>query len=113
VADISFNAAGNMLLGERGVRAKSYPIPHTSRALQHYLRGRLLAAARHLQDRRYDWRENGAGGGHDNLIMAVPFAAFPLRRRAASPEQRQQQLPDAIYGYRGFRPTGGRTRQAS
>ena len=38
VADISFSPSGRMLLGERGIYALSYPMPHFARALE-YVKG--------------------------------------------------------------------------
>jgi len=106
VSDISFSANGKMLLGERGITAQTQPYPHYARALEYACAGGCWLSANTYMVGDYGTKENCAGGvDYDRF----PFTSGVLGRVWASGDaiHLYGSYPDAIYGYQGFRPTGG------
>ena len=105
VADISFSAAGKMLLGERAVGYKTNPGAHDARVLEFACSGGCWLPANKYGIGAYYAKENAAGGVDYDLR---PFGGptSPIGRVWASGDAIHLNTPyfDSIYGYQGLRP---------
>ncbi len=106
VADISFSPQGRMLLGERGIYALSYPMPHFARALEYicssgcWVPGNtyLLGVSNGFNAEGgvdYDAHPYNGPGGAIGRVWATSDAIHIIG---------QNSYTDDIYGYQGLRP---------
>ena len=105
VADISFNAAGKMLLGERSTYYKTGVGAHDAVVLEFACAGGCWVPANKYAIGAYSAKENAAGGvDYDNHAFSGP--ASPIGRVWASGDALHLNTPylDSIYGYQGMRP---------
>lgn len=106
VSDISFDANGRMLLGERGISFDTYSESHFCRVLEYVCSGGCWVPGNPFGVGDYFNNENSAGGvDYDHF----PYTGSPIGRVWASGDALHlfNTYPDAVYGYQGFRPTGG------
>ncbi len=102
VSDISFSAGGKMLLGERGIELETIPSPHQARLLEYVCSGGCW-----LPGNTYDVGaaspENSSGGvDYDRHAWNTQSIG-----RVWSSGDALQWSPNTVYGYAGFRPSGG------
>ena len=105
IADISFNAIGKMLLGERSAYSKTGVGAHDSSVLEFACAGGCWVPANKYAIGAYNAKENAAGGvDYDNHAFSGP--ASPIGRVWASGDALHLNTPylDSIYGYQGMRP---------
>lgn len=106
VADISFDASGKMLLGERGISGKTYPNAHQSRVLEYACNAGCWVPANQYLTGILGTQEN-AEGGVDYDPHAFGGPASTIGRVWATSDAIHfgpPQYPDVIYGFQGFRP---------
>lgn len=106
VSDISFNAAGRMLLGERGINGATFTSPHMARNLEYLCEAGCWVAANAYQLGVCCLGAN-AGGGVD--YDGFTYTGGPLGRVWGTAEAIHLGYPNGveIFGYQGSRPTGG------
>jgi hypothetical protein len=106
VSDISFSAAGRMLLGERGVTQLTIPTAHEARVLEYECVGGCWLPANPFAIGIIT-PENSAGGvDYDRF----PYTGSQLGRVWATGDALHGAIPpytDVLYGIQGFRPSGG------
>lgn len=105
VSDISFSAAGRMLLAERGMVNETQTYAHAARVLEFACEGGCWTATNLFAVGSFS-PENAAGGvDYDRH----PYAGGAIGRVWASGDALHLGFPytDVIYGYQGFRPGGG------
>ena len=107
VSDISFSQSGKMLLGERSMYGPSFSTAHASRVLEYQCKDFCWQRVNSYKVGDYGSKTNSAGGvDYDNF----PYVAGqPVGRVWSSGDAIHLfgSYPDAVYGYQGFRPTGG------
>lgn len=105
-SDISFDAAGTMLVGERGIDSKTFSSPHMSRSLEYRCEAGCWVSANQYQLGVCCYGANSAGGvDYDRF----PFTGGPIGRVWGSADAIHLGFPyfDEVFGYQGSRPTGG------
>ncbi|MBI5711518.1 MAG: carboxypeptidase regulatory-like domain-containing protein [Candidatus Eisenbacteria bacterium] len=107
VSDISFSASGKMLLGERTMYGPSSPGAHWSRVLEYECRNFCWQRTNYFGVGDYGNQENSAGGVDYDRNPFVSGGAIGRVWASGDAIHLFGSYPDAIYGYQGFRPTGG------
>lgn len=107
-SDISFNAAGDMLLAERSMGGPTYSGAHQSRLLE-YRCTEWCWARTNTFDVGDCCTRNNSAGGCDYDRMPYTGSSQALGRTWASGDalHLSGSYTDIIYGLQGFRPNGG------
>ena len=105
VADISFSANGKMLLGERGISGKTYPLPHVARVLEYACSGGCWLPANHYLIGDCCSKTNAEGGvDYDRQPFSGPSGALGRVWATGDALHLGTPYPDVVYGYQGLRP---------
>ena len=105
VADISFSAAGKMLLGERGITNKTAPTAHGARVLEYACVAGCWVQSNHYQIGDLLPRENAEGGvDYDRHAFGGPTSAIGRVWASGDALHFNPPYTDIIYGFQGLRP---------
>ncbi|MFN8588510.1 MAG: LamG-like jellyroll fold domain-containing protein [Candidatus Eisenbacteria bacterium] len=108
VSDISFNAAGDMLLAERSMGGPTYSGAHLSRLLEYRCTEWCWQRTNAFDVGDCCARTNSAGGcDYDRMPYGGPSQALGRTWVSGDALHLSGSYPDVIYGLQGFRPTGG------
>ncbi len=106
VSDISFSASGRMLVAERDIYGLTYPNAHSSRAIEFECVAGCWLPTNPFQVGVIGPFNSAGGVDYDRF----PYTGGAIGRVWVSGDAIHLQnniYTDAIYGYQGFRPTGG------
>lgn len=107
VSDISFNAAGDMLLGERGIQNKSYSVAHKARALEFVCNAGCWTPSPNIFSVGYPGDPLMCAGGVDYDRNAYVGGVLGRTWASADLMHTLSGYTDILSGYQALRPTGG------
>ncbi|MBI5170749.1 MAG: T9SS type A sorting domain-containing protein [Candidatus Eisenbacteria bacterium] len=108
VSDISFNAAGDMLLAERSMGGPTYSGAHLSRLLEYRCTEFCWRRTNAFDVGDCCARTNSAGGcDYDRMPYTGSSQALGRTWASGDALHLSGSYPDIIYGLQGFRPNGG------